>query len=71
MSGPGSGGNVIAAVCSFIYPGLGQLVQGRLLAAAIQFLISIPLWFFWMGWLMHLYSAYSAAVYVPPVRELP
>jgi TM2 domain-containing membrane protein YozV len=70
MSGPGSGGNVIAAVCSFIYPGLGQLVQGRLLAAAIQFLISIPLWFFWMGWVMHLYSAYSAAVYVPPVGEL-
>jgi TM2 domain-containing membrane protein YozV len=70
MSGPGSGGNVVAAVCSFLYPGLGQLVQGRLLAAAIQFLISIPLWFFWMGWVMHLYSSYNAATYVPPVREL-
>ncbi|HEY2761059.1 MAG TPA: hypothetical protein VGI75_09955 [Pirellulales bacterium] len=70
MNGPGSGGNVIAALCSFLYPGLGQLVQGRLLAAAIQFLISIPLWFFWMGWVMHLYSAYDAAVYVPPLREL-
>jgi hypothetical protein len=30
-AGQGSSGNVIAAVCSFFIPGLGQLVQGGLL----------------------------------------
>lgn len=39
MSGQGSGGNVIAAVCSFFIPGLGQLVQGRLLAALVFFVM--------------------------------
>mgnify|MGYP003464812970 CR=1 FL=1 len=34
MAGQGSTGNVIAAVCSFFIPGLGQLVQGRLLRGA-------------------------------------
>ena len=43
MSGPGSGGNVLAALCSFIFPGLGQLLQGRLLAAAVQFVLSVAL----------------------------
>ena len=38
MAGQGSAGNVIAAVCSFFFPGLGQLVQGRILAAAIFFI---------------------------------
>ncbi|RCU50999.1 MULTISPECIES: hypothetical protein [Corallincola] len=35
MSGQGSGGNVLAAICSFFIPGLGQLVQGRILAALL------------------------------------
>jgi TM2 domain-containing membrane protein YozV len=30
MAGQGSGGNVLAALCSFFIPGLGQLLQGRL-----------------------------------------
>ena len=65
MSGQGSTGNVIAALCSFIIPGLGQLVQGRLMRAGIHFVLSILLWFVWMGWIVHLWSAYSAAVYKP------
>jgi hypothetical protein len=40
MAGQGSGGNVLAAICSFFIPGLGQLVQGRLLAAAVQFVLA-------------------------------
>ncbi|MGH7654095.1 MAG: hypothetical protein ACREN6_05465 [Gemmatimonadaceae bacterium] len=36
MSGQGSAGNVIAALCSFFIPGLGQLVQGRLGMAILQ-----------------------------------
>ncbi len=35
MSGQGSGGNVIAAICNIFIPGLGQLVQGRILPAII------------------------------------
>ncbi|RJG50415.1 hypothetical protein [Motilimonas pumila] len=42
MSGQGSAGNVIAAICSFFICGLGQLVQGRILAA-IMFFIFVSL----------------------------
>ncbi|WOT04936.1 hypothetical protein [Shewanella youngdeokensis] len=35
MSQQGSAGNVIAAIASFFFAGLGQLVQGRILAALI------------------------------------
>ena len=35
MSGQGSGGNVIAALCNIFIPGLGQLVQGRILSALL------------------------------------
>ena len=44
MSSQGSTGNVVAAVCSFFIPGLGQLVQGRLAAAAIFFVVVGVLW---------------------------
>ena len=37
MSGQGSGGNVIAAICNVFIPGLGQLVQGRILPAILFF----------------------------------
>lgn len=61
----GSTGNVIAAVCSFFVPGLGQLVQGRLLAAIIQFVLAGVLWFFFLGWLVHLWSVVDAARWNP------
>ena len=41
MAGQGSGGNVLAAICSFFIPGLGQLVQGRIMAAIIFFIAAI------------------------------
>jgi TM2 domain-containing membrane protein YozV len=62
-SGPGSSGNVLAAICSFFIPGLGQLVQGRLLAAFIQFVLAGVLWSFLLGWLIHLVSVIDAALY--------
>lgn len=65
MSAPGSTGNVIAAVCSFFIPGLGQLVQGRLIAAAIHFCLAFVLWFILLGWIVHIWSIYSAAVWKP------
>jgi TM2 domain-containing membrane protein YozV len=39
-SQPGSTGNVIAAICSFFVPGLGQLLQGRLLSAIGWFFVA-------------------------------
>ena len=57
MSGAGSGGNVLAALCSFFIPGLGQLLQGRLIAAAIPFVLFCVFWWFWLGWLMPIWSA--------------
>jgi len=61
--GPGSSGNVIAAVCSFFIPGLGQLVQGRLFIALIQFVLAGVLWIFFLGWLIHIWSVIDAALY--------
>lgn len=61
MAGQGSTGNVIAAVCSFFVPGLGQLVQGRFLIAAIMFVLAGILWFFLLGWVIHLWSIIDAA----------
>lgn len=60
-NGQGSAGNVIAALASFLYPGLGQLVQGRLLAAIIHFLLATVLWFVLLGWLIHIWSTIDAA----------
>ncbi len=65
MSGQGSGGNVLAALCSFFIPGLGQLLQGRLLAAAVQFVLAGALWFIFLGWLIHLWSVLDAARFNP------
>jgi len=65
MSRQGSGGNVIAAICSFFIPGLGQLFQGRLLMALFQFLLAGALWYFLMGWIIHIWSIIDAAKFEP------
>jgi len=70
----GSSGNVIAAVCSVFVPGLGQLVQGRLLAAAFYFLVVNGLYalaFITLGlaaipaFVLHVISILAAARYQP------
>jgi TM2 domain-containing membrane protein YozV len=63
--GQGSTGNVLAAICSFFIPGLGQLVQGRLLKAIVMFVLAVVLWIVWLGWLVHLWSILDAALYKP------
>ena len=65
MTGQGSAGNVIAALCSFFIPGLGQLVQGRLLMAAIHFVFAAVLWIILLGWIIHLWSIIHAALWKP------
>ena len=67
MAGQGSGGNVIAAICNFFIPGLGHLVQGRVLGALFYFIVvgvcyfTIVLWP--LGALLHLLAIISAARY--------
>tara|TARA_B110000090_G_scaffold46038_1_gene52107 strand:- start:2295 stop:2519 length:225 start_codon:yes stop_codon:yes gene_type:complete len=65
-----SGGNVIAALCNIFFPGLGQLVQGRLLAALFFAIITFGGYALW--WLIfpaiiavifHLWSIINAAKY--------
>ncbi|TFG63687.1 MAG: hypothetical protein E4H28_06090 [Gemmatimonadales bacterium] len=66
MSGQGSAGNVIAALASFFIPGLGQLIQGRVLKAAFMFVLAGGVWlisFGQLGWIVHLWSVFDAAVY--------
>ena len=66
MAGQGSTGNVIAALCSFFIPGLGQLIQGRLLMALIQFVLAGVVWVVTLGtlgWLVHLWSIVDAAMF--------
>jgi TM2 domain-containing membrane protein YozV len=65
MAGQGSTGNVIAALCSFFIPGLGQLLQGRLLMAIVQFCLAAVMWIVLLGWLIHLWSILDAALYKP------
>ena len=65
MAGQGSAGNVIAALCSFVAPGLGQLIQGRFVMAAVQFVLAAALWVVLLGWAVHLWSTLDAALWKP------
>ncbi|MBU2870816.1 hypothetical protein [Colwellia sp. E2M01] len=70
MSGQGSAGNVIAAICNVFFPGLGQLVQGRLLAAIVFAIVCVGGYALW--WLVipaiiaavfHLWAIIDAATF--------
>ena len=64
--GKGSTGNVIAAIASLFFPGLGQLVQGRIFAALFFFVLAGAIHFFTLGllgWVGHLVACVDAAVY--------
>lgn len=78
-TGQGSTGNVIAAICSLIVPGLGQLVQGRVLSAILWFVAGciagavtwlLTLTLFPFGWfVVSLFSCISAAMYRAPAHR--
>jgi hypothetical protein len=44
---------------------LGQLIQGRPLKAAIMFVLAAILWYFFLGWIIHLWSILDAALWKP------
>lgn len=59
---------MIAALASLVIPGLGQLVQGRFLAAVLFFVGAGLLWlitFGTLGWIVHLWSCLNAALWKP------
>ena len=72
-AGQGSAGNVIAAICSLFIPGLGQLVQGRLISAILWFVVAciafavtwlITLSLLPFGWfIVAIFSCINAAMY--------
>jgi len=67
-AGRGTAGNVIAAVCSFFIPGLGQLVQGRILAAVLFVIVGGVVWFVsagTLGWVVHIWACINAALWKP------
>ncbi|WP_028467789.1 hypothetical protein [Neptunomonas japonica] len=73
MAKQGSTGNVIAALCNIFIPGLGHLVQGRLLAAFFFFIstaVGYAMYFLIfpaiIAVIIHLISIISAARYKPP-----
>ncbi len=73
MASPGSAGNVIAALCSFFIPGLGQLLQGKILLAALMFVgAAVGYWLWYLivpgiiALLIHLWSILNAALYKRP-----
>lgn len=68
MAGRGSTGNVIAALASFFVPGLGQLLQGKLIRALVMFVLAAILWWFLLGWIIHLWSIIDAALYKRPLE---
>jgi TM2 domain-containing membrane protein YozV len=68
MSGQGSGGNILAAICSIFFPGLGQLVQGRIIAALIFAIVCVGGYALWylvipgiIAAVFHLWSILDAA----------
>jgi TM2 domain-containing membrane protein YozV len=62
----GSAGNVISAAASFFIPGLGQLFQGRFLAALLFFVFAALFWLIMLGWVFHLWAILDAALFKNP-----
>lgn len=75
-TGQGSAGNVIAALCDLFIPGLGHLVQGRILGAIGWFvaacLAGAVTWVFTLGtlpfgwFIVSVLACISAATYKRP-----
>ena len=64
----GSFGNIFAALCNLFFPGLGQLLQGRIVAALIFAIVTVGGYALWwlvfpavIAGLFHLWSIIDAA----------
>ncbi|WP_028116398.1 hypothetical protein [Ferrimonas senticii] len=74
MAEQGSAGNVIAALASVFFPGLGQLIQGRILPAFLFFIFlvtgyAIGPWLLFIPYVIvlpvHLWCIIDAAKFKP------
>ena len=52
--------NIFCCIASLIIPGLGQVFQRRIGKGLLHFLFGVALWFFTIGWIVHIWSAVSA-----------
>jgi TM2 domain-containing membrane protein YozV len=53
----------LAAVLSFVIPGIGQIYNGDFLRAIFWLIVTPGLWIFsagWFGWICHIVSAFTA-----------
>lgn len=65
----GSAGNVLAAIASFVIPGLGQLVQGRVAPALVFFGVAVVLHIITLGclgWIVNPVACLEAALWKGP-----
>lgn len=56
--------NILCGICSFFIPGLGQLLQGRVCAFFVHFMVALLVGLITLGILslpMALFSAYDAS----------
>ncbi len=59
-------------MASFFIPGLGQLLQGRVLLGLFFFVLSGIVWFVTLGllgWVIHVAACLEAAVWKGPARS--
>lgn len=54
-------GGTLRGIMSLIIPGLGQLVTGYYGRAIDHFALALLLWAIFLGWLIHIYSAWDAS----------
>lgn len=52
---------ILRGIMSLIIPGLGQLMSGYFLRAVGHLLLALLLWGIFLGWLIHIYSAWEAS----------
>jgi TM2 domain-containing membrane protein YozV len=55
--------NLILALLSVFIPGLGQLLQGRIMAGITHFIVALIAWLICMGWIVHLFSGIDVLVH--------
>lgn len=65
VSGVSGAGKLFAAICSLCVPGFGQLLQGRFGAAIAFLFFGLVLWFFMLGWIIHIVAALDALLQAP------
>ncbi len=62
----------VAALLSFVLPGVGQLYNGKFWRAVFWFIITPGMWIGtggWFGWVCHVLAAFTAYNYARKLEE--